>query len=405
MWDRVKENIHRKRYKEINEGANNFYFGLQVVSIVFIAISICAELLCFLPTCEFIRPLTIVVSKMISVNALSGVINTAGLSCTVFTWLITKLDDKVCGISLGEIVNSVYPSFFSSYFFVFLPSILLGIYYSQCGHIWPTVWIMVPVLLNLFFSSYICYKFVICADCREQYAYEYICQRVKNGKNAEEYLLKAAKFTRMLVLEEQEMNSATNFWEIAADAINLDDYSWEKVPEEYYKDRLLDNIIGKLDCPIRVWMQLISTSDSDGDLVRLFTPILHSKVATDSSLISVLQIYEVALLFVLRNSSNSTRSFIDRVCVILRYFRDQRSVCINLSCSTLMIVALEVLSDLEEKSNLSYCIQCLANNVIQITRKDEEQIEQLLLFTELEERWYTGLTLSRYLFRLTTFFF
>lgn len=401
---RRKTNRLKKEWMSFRKGKRNLYMNLQICSAVLLFLSIASFILGFIPASKVIMNLTKMISIILPPKSMSSVISIIGLSGTAFTWLITRSEDKVCGIRLADIINEECPMFFHSYFFLFVPSIIAGTYFSANELIWPTINDLICILLYLFLYGLICYRFVILDKNRIEHAYKYIMKQIKTKEAGEEYLLKAASYTRMLILQEHEFSSSKKFWEIAFSVIKMDSYkNWAEVKRKYYTEELGANVINNLNLAMSTWHELLDSAKLNADFLHITNSLLKEMTKpTEPVDLNIIQIFQVGLLLSLKQLATSEADFIEKVHIILKSFKEERYLCKSLACSTLMIEAIDWIVDPNRnKENLEHCIERLSEFVLQISESDKNALEQILLYAEVSSRWYVSLPLEKYLYRLS----
>ena len=129
-------------------------------------------------------------------------------------WLVSASDRKVLGVPIGQLLRWAYPPALPSYFFLFLPTILLGALSANSGAHAATTLVLLSAILQFFYLMYINFRLLLSADRREHIVYAYYMDRlilcpVNDKKFSTPGILHmTAECARLLLTEEMRINSA-----------------------------------------------------------------------------------------------------------------------------------------------------------------------------------------------------
>ena len=106
---KVKDHSGRKVYR--------VFYIIAELSFVF---SISSLALSFFPSWYGAAFLESFFLPLFRPDAMAAAVSLVGLPGAVFAWLISRIEDKICGIRISELINWVYPNFFVMYFSFFI---------------------------------------------------------------------------------------------------------------------------------------------------------------------------------------------------------------------------------------------------------------------------------------------
>lgn len=129
-------------------------------------------------------------------------------------WLVSASDRKVLGVPIGQLLRWAYPYALPGYFFLFLPTVLLGALAANSRARAATTLALVSVILQFFCLMHINSRLLLSADRREHIVYAYYMDRlilcpVNDKKFSTPGILHmTAECARLLLTEELRINSA-----------------------------------------------------------------------------------------------------------------------------------------------------------------------------------------------------
>ena len=199
------------------------YFILQWLLIVLLLLSIISVFLSFFPSCQAVLDIASRLSMIFQPQALSSAIGAVGVTGIVFGWLIAHAEDRICGVRYVDLVEWTYPNFFLSYFLLFIPTTMVGIFAGKAELFWPTLFSFLGVICHIALLIRVCWVFVIWSDQREKKAFSYYRKQmgseekseIHNEQDIDKLLLKAADYTHMLIRKEHQVdkcNELLNLW-------------------------------------------------------------------------------------------------------------------------------------------------------------------------------------------------
>lgn len=117
------------------------------------------------------------VLQLFNKPAVVAVIGAVGAPAVVMGSLLGVTEQQVYGERIGTLLNWGYPHFFKLYFFLFIPSVLLGIYEGSVGtRRLPVALILITILIETLFIVYVCYIFLVPGKARECLALTYYAE-------------------------------------------------------------------------------------------------------------------------------------------------------------------------------------------------------------------------------------
>lgn len=145
--------------------------------------------------------------RLVAQKAISAVIGAVGFSAIVIAWLVGAIGKPIYGVTTGVLVDWAYPSFFRFYFFIFLSSILAGLYIGNVtSRRLPLVFLLLSVAIGTAFLARVCYIFVFSFEKQKRIGYTYHYEQIAAGHTSRTLLL-LATVTHNLELAGEEINA------------------------------------------------------------------------------------------------------------------------------------------------------------------------------------------------------
>lgn len=162
-----------------------FYVLTALLSCAFFSL-LFSSIPAFVPVAAIARFLT----PFLGPAVLNVIIHGIGITGIVFGWLITRTESRICGIAYTQLVEWNYPNLFCGYFFVFIPSYLIGIYASGPPNLfWPTLFAFFEMLFHAALLVCACLQFVVFPRCREKAAFAYYHVQISQCRQQSEDVL------------------------------------------------------------------------------------------------------------------------------------------------------------------------------------------------------------------------
>ena len=199
---KVKDHSGRKVYR--------VFYIIAELSFVF---SISSLALSFFPSWYGAAFLESFFLPLFRPDAMAAAVSLVGLPGAVFAWLISRIEDKICGIRISELINWVYPNFFVMYFSFFISLSVIAVLAGNEGLFWPSLHAFIGVLAVLVLLCIACYQFVIRSDIQEKFALDYFANVISSAgcldDKKRENLLKLSDYSKKLFNQEHQ-NAAVN---------------------------------------------------------------------------------------------------------------------------------------------------------------------------------------------------
>lgn len=184
------------------------YCALYILIEVLLFLSVLSLVLCCWPACALARFFENLLSFFLRPKVMAAVVSLVGLPGVVFAWLISRMEDRICGLRMSLLIEWAYPNFFILYFFLFIALSVLAVFCGNSERFWPTFYAFCGILLTLALLCRVCYLFVIRSKRREEYAFQYYTDRLSrsNGQNAkfQETLLNVTDYVHFLLSQEHQ---------------------------------------------------------------------------------------------------------------------------------------------------------------------------------------------------------
>ena len=217
---------------------------------------------------------------------LNVIIHGIGITGIVFGWLITRTESRICGIAYTKLVEWVFPHLFCGYFFVFIPSYLIGIYASGTPKLfWPTLFAFLEMLCHAFLLVRACLQFVVCPESRERAAFAYYRAQLtecrQQPENVLRNLLNAADYTHMLLRREHRSSCCASMMALWTQSLEPDPFclagDWEQTMEQYWKAdsaQTENAVLQRIFLCQRVWAALLEGETSPSSRAEVVSPML-----------------------------------------------------------------------------------------------------------------------------------
>lgn len=208
-WESVRELVMptlvpclRKPSRESLTRYNLFYIIVEI----FFSLAVISLILCARPSWRLAAHLEGVLAPFFQPRAMAAVVSLVGLPGAVFGWLISHMEDKVCGVRMSQLIDWAYPNFFISYFCFFITLSIIAVFSGNVGLFWPTLYAFCGVLIALCLLCWVCYRFVMRSDFRETLAFEYYENLLAYARGDDDKvgktLLNTADYARFLLAQE-----------------------------------------------------------------------------------------------------------------------------------------------------------------------------------------------------------
>lgn len=195
-----KKNCYAGRKREL------VYDLLCVIAIAAFGLAVISAGLSFFPSWPIAAKFRAKLEPLFVPKAMAAVVSFIGFAGVAFAWMVARVEDRVCGLRLYEIVTSAFQWFFGLYFILYLSASIVVIYAGNTDYFWPAVYAFISVLCVLVLMSYVCYRIVIRSDIREDYAFAYCEDRVSKAEEdagkLQAILLNVSEYVRSLYITE-----------------------------------------------------------------------------------------------------------------------------------------------------------------------------------------------------------
>lgn len=273
--------------------------GYCAISVTLSALTILTALsllLVLFPASKRVTEMAQQLQQIIRPEAISTTISAIGVAGVVFGWLISRMEDRIYGARLADLVEAIYPHFFRGYVRKFIFSALIGIYSGKANLFWPAFYAFWEVLLHLVLLIRVCYVFVIRSDYRENLAffcYEKEIFRAKDESSVRSVLLNTADYTHMLISREHrygKLEKMVNLWECGLKKVICDnsalegeqgispytrEMTWDRATEGYWKKKN-DGMMKGIALSKCVWETFLRGESEAGTRVEIVAPLLRT---------------------------------------------------------------------------------------------------------------------------------
>jgi len=184
--------------------------------------------------------------KLLPPSSMAAVAELAGLPGVIFSGLLSRLGDRVCGVKMTELIQEGYPRFFRFCFGLF---IILSFAAALAGNndlFWPAFYAFWGVLVAIGWICRVCYIFLIKADSQEASAFRHYKKELmaSRGRMAESGMEKAPA-------SRKDGNEGVNWdWKFRQTLLNM---------AEYVRALLLQDHQDRLRGTARMWMEAFSS--------------------------------------------------------------------------------------------------------------------------------------------------
>lgn len=241
------------------------------------ALAVLSLVLCAWPACEPAFFLESLLSPLFQPEGIVGVVSLVGLSGAAFAWLISRTEDRICGVRMSVLVEWVYPNFFSLYFVLFIGLAIFALFMGTARMFWPAFYAFWGALASFMLLCRGCYLFVVRADLRESRAFEYygacLAHGGDGGVSIRETLLNTADYTRLLLTKERRDATAktAQLW-LKAFPDNQNLPSVEQIADCVETE---DNLIRRSDLFCSAWAALLPKGIAEPQDVALVRSMLE----------------------------------------------------------------------------------------------------------------------------------
>lgn len=112
--------------------------------------------------------------KVFQPEAMAATVTLVGLPGVVFAVLISRMEDRVYGVRMSDLIEDSYHHFFRLYFFAFMVLSISAVLLGETGiFFWPVFYAFLGVLITFICLCWVCYVFLVRSDLREQLALNY----------------------------------------------------------------------------------------------------------------------------------------------------------------------------------------------------------------------------------------
>lgn len=181
---------------------NTFY----LIAEAMLVLSVISAVFGFIPPWKITTILEPLLAQVFIPRAMASVVSFIGFAGIVFAWMVSRVEDRVCGLRMYRIVTWAFPNFFGLYFILYLSLSIVVVYAGNASCFWPAFYAFIGVIVSLGLMSTVCYRIVIRSDLREEYAFDYCEECFRDAKGSQdqikEVLLNVAEYARMLYITE-----------------------------------------------------------------------------------------------------------------------------------------------------------------------------------------------------------
>ena len=200
--------------------------------------------------CLFQAPAWIVkvengLGKLFPPSAMATVAELAGLPGVIFSGLLSRLGDRVCGVKMPDLIQAKYPRFFRLCFGSFIILCLVAALAGSNNLFWPTLYAFLGVLAAIGCICRVCYVFLIKSNRQEEFAFGYYREELMDSRTclAGDMPDKAGAF------QKGKSKDSNQDWRFRQTLINTAEYARTLLLQEH-KDRLFE--VGQM------WMDVFS---------------------------------------------------------------------------------------------------------------------------------------------------
>ncbi len=406
------QNTHNVRiewYGIIRKGSMIVFFFLVALLVCSIISFGCS----FIPAHPIIASIALKLGTVFQPQALSGIIGAIGVTGIVFGWLITRVEDHICGVRYAELVEWLFPYFFSGYFLIFIPSALIGNYAGRLELWWPTVFAGLEVFLHTALLIVACIVFVVRSDKRERVAFFYYSSKLNNSKDditeaeIHSYLLKAADYTHMLIRREhrdEHCGDMLDLWgkglercsalgNIEKKHTDSDNHlNWHEIIPNYWCDESSDSVLNSIVFSRKLWDALLEGENSSPARADIILPILLALTKEERR--HILYPIQIGLVQELFDRYYEPKDAVEELAKLLQHFQKYPISKELVACAVTKLMVLSLIESDKAKQGFIQAQLLLWPQINELMKdidstidesERESEISCLILYAE----WYT----------------
>lgn len=256
----------------------------------------------FIPARQEVAGLTALLGRFLSPQALSSVISAIGISGIAFGWFIVRAENRICGVRYVTLVEWLFPRFFRGYFFLYIPSALIGIFAGKRDMFWPVLYACLEMIFHTCLIISACFKFVVYSEQRERIAFAYYFDNLytyssaSEGVNSSDYqanLLMAAEYTHMLLQREHRRTlcvSMIRLWGASLwpgqDYLLAQPLHWTDATKECWQGEQAccqsDTMVSRIEASHQVWTVLLENETTPERRAEIITALLSVLQPTEN---------------------------------------------------------------------------------------------------------------------------
>lgn len=310
--------------------------------------------LCYVQSPDCVARLENSLRKLFPPAAMAAAAALAGLPGVIFSGLLSRMGERVCGVKMADLIQDRYPSFFPFCFGFFIALSLMAALAGSADLFWPAFYAFLGVIVAVGWICRVCYVFLVKGDSQTEIAFSYYRKKLRESREKtsgtgsdqdwklRRYLLNTAKYARALLLQEHQdwLRETAQLW--------MEVFSDRSMPiwneNTYFAPD--DPIFQDCSLAASAWAALLP----DGLGVPFEAQILHSMLdCIDEGIAGESEtryIYkrEVLLLglaqFLMETSLRGDNQEVKRLCS-LTYGRQDRPADQDLICACLMMRTVE----------------------------------------------------------------
>lgn len=333
---------------------SGFYLVCSWFIGIMLVLSAVSFVLCCVRRPDCVAWLEIGLRKLFPPAAMAAAAALAGLPGVIFSGLLSRMGDRVCGVRMADLIQERYPSFFSLCFGFFIALSLMAALAGSADLFWPAFYAFLGVIAAVGWICWVCYVFLVKSNYQTDIAFSYYRKKLmefrknssKTGSDRDwklrRYLLNTAEYARTLLLQEHQdwLQETVQLW--------MDVFSDRSMPTWDENTYLTPDQSIFQDCSLAAsaWAALLP----DGLSVPHEAKILHSMLdcmdedISDESETRYIYKREVLLLglaqFLMEISPRGDKQEVKRLCS-LTYGRQDCPADQDLICACLMMRTVE----------------------------------------------------------------
>ena len=310
-------------------------------------------------------------------DAMAAVVSLVGLPGAVFTWLISRIEDRICGVRMSQLINWVYPNFFVMYFSFFITLSVIAVFTGNVGLFWPSFYAFIGVIAVLVLLCMVCYQFVIRSDIQEKFALDYFDKILSAKEYSDDEkcknLLKLSDYSKKLFTQEYQ-NAAFNTVRLWLNVFKEEHITnIEEISSAYFRDVTNEKVTLILHSEIfcAAWATLLPNGLATSQNITILCSILDALDAASKPIrgnnMTDVSYGRCAILlgcakFLIEKSQRSINCSVRRISALI-YNRHNSPALQELLCAYLTMLSIEWICD---TSKIQRSMAFLADNMLPI---------------------------------------